>query len=351
MKYMTFELNEKEIFFKKIYENGGEEMLNSPMTFCEYLEIEKSKKRYYEENESYHINISVNHPGNTIKDVVVYGECIEIVRHNRYSYPILHNHDYIELIYVHSGTCTHFIESQVINMKEGDICILAPNAMHAISAVHDDDIIINIMMSRKLFNIEFLRMLKDDINLSKFLKNILYNKQVSPYIIFPTDKDKWINKTFLDICYESENRDYLYNESIATYVKQLFIYLIRNYNSRGILSKPLDSCQYNNIMSVIQYISINYNNVSLKEIAQFFGYNEIYLGQMIRKYTNKSFCTIVSELQMKNASILLRESTLSVTEIGYEVGCYDASHFNKKFKKIYGLTPKQYRAKNKKIED
>ena len=104
-------------------------------------------------------------------------------------------------------------------------------------------------------------------------------------------------------------------------------------------------------MAVIQYISINYNNVSLKEIAQFFGYNEIYLGQMIRKYTNKSFCTIVSELQMKNASILLRESTLSVTEIGYEVGCYDASHFNKKFKKIYGLTPKQYRAKNKKIED
>ena len=56
MKYRIFELNEKEIFFKKMYENGGEEMLNSPMTFCEYLEIEKSKKRYYEENEYKFLN-------------------------------------------------------------------------------------------------------------------------------------------------------------------------------------------------------------------------------------------------------------------------------------------------------
>lgn len=350
MKYRTFKLNEKEVFFKMMYEDGGEEMLNSPMTFYKYLEIEKSKKRYYEEHESYHINISVNHPGNTIKDVGVNDECIEVVRHNRYSYPILHNHDYIELIYIYSGTCTHFIESQVINMTEGDICILAPNAMHAISAVHDDDIIINVMISRKLFDIGFLKILKDDINLSKFLKNILYNKQVSPYIIFQTGKNKWINRVFQDIFYESENRDYLYNESVSTYVKQLFIFLIRNYNNKGILSEPLDSSQYNNVMAAIQYISNNYNNISLKEIAQFFGYNEIYLGQMIQKHTNKSFCTIVSELQMKKASMLLKESTLSVTEIGYEVGCYDASHFNKKFKKIYGVTPKQYRVKNRNIE-
>ena len=32
----------------------------------------------------------------------------------------------------------------------------------------------------------------------------------------------------------------------------------------------------------------------------------------------------------------------TLTEIAQEIGCFDTSHFNKKFKAIYGISPRQY---------
>ena len=54
---------------------------------------------------------------------------------------------------------------------------------------------------------------------------------------------------------------------------------------------------------------------------------------------------------MKNAARLLEETRLSLTEIGEEVGCYDASHFTHKFKNIYGVTPKEYRLRAKSTQE
>ena len=66
------------------------------------------------------------------------------------------------------------------------------------------------------------------------------------------------------------------------------------------------------------------------------------MSRLIRSHTGKSFTEIITELQMERAAKLLTEGRLSLPEIAQEVGCFDSSHFNKKFKHIYGVTPKQY---------
>ena len=91
------------------------------------------------------------------------------------------------------------------------------------------------------------------------------------------------------------------------------------------------------------YISVNYNHVTLGEVADFFGYSETYLGQLLQRYTGKSFRTIVNDLQMSHAKEFLEETSMSITEIAQEVGCYDASHFSRKFKAAFGMTPKEFR--------
>lgn len=50
---------------------------------------------------------------------------------------------------------------------------------------------------------------------------------------------------------------------------------------------------------------------------------------------------------MKNASQLLLETGMSITEISNEVGCYDSSHFTRKFKKEFGMTPNAFRKAHK----
>ena len=45
---------------------------------------------------------------------------------------------------------------------------------------------------------------------------------------------------------------------------------------------------------------------------------------------------------MERAAYLIEKGGKSLTEIAQEVGCFDTSHFNKKFKAVYGCTPRQY---------
>jgi two-component system response regulator YesN len=49
-------------------------------------------------------------------------------------------------------------------------------------------------------------------------------------------------------------------------------------------------------------------------------------------------------MRMKKAQNLLETTLLSVKEIMVRVGIKDRSHFERDFKRIYGLTPTQYRA-------
>lgn len=343
MKDNLFVLSEQEKHFKYEYENGGREYLQKPMSYAEFEVLSAQKRKYYHEAENYHEAVTTNTPGNTIKEFDGNGDQVEVVLHRRFSYPIMHNHAYIELVYVYSGSCVHFVENQVLHMKEGDLCILAPEAMHAVAVQDETTIVINIMMSRQLFDLSFLKILKGGRLTSDFLENILYRKKVSPYLIFPTGEDAWIHELALKIYKERREKDYLYNESVTLYVKQIFIQLIRNYEMMAIISDPLDNSQENNIMALMGYLSVNYSHVTLKQAAQFFGYNENYLGKILIRYTGKTFSNLIFELQMENAKKLLEETSMSITEISTEIGCYDSSHFTRKFKKAFGITPYSFR--------
>jgi AraC-like DNA-binding protein len=45
---------------------------------------------------------------------------------------------------------------------------------------------------------------------------------------------------------------------------------------------------------------------------------------------------------MEQAVRLMDGGKHNLTEIAQEIGCFDTSHFNKKFKAVYGISPRQY---------
>ena len=56
-----------------------------------------------------------------------------------------------------------------------------------------------------------------------------------------------------------------------------------------------------------------------------------------------TFQEVVKEERMKKARTLLRETNQTVETIAAEVGYENVEHFNRLFKKSYGMTPIQYR--------
>jgi AraC-like DNA-binding protein len=71
------------------------------------------------------------------------------------------------------------------------------------------------------------------------------------------------------------------------------------------------------------------------------------LRQLFKKETGVTPMRYVKGLRMKRAARLLRTSFLSIKEVIFQSGSGDVSHFVRDFKKRYGLTPGEFRARNR----
>lgn len=86
-----------------------------------------------------------------------------------------------------------------------------------------------------------------------------------------------------------------------------------------------------------------YRPLRRAEIAAAVNLSEPHLGRLFKAVTGRSVVDRLTELRMEHAKGLLRESTLSVTQIAGEVGLSSFSHFSKTFKTVTGIAPSDYR--------
>jgi len=81
----------------------------------------------------------------------------------------------------------------------------------------------------------------------------------------------------------------------------------------------------------------------LSKMAQLVNLSPPRLSHLFKFENGISAARYLKSLRMKKAAVLLLTTFLSVKEIMARVGLSDGSHFVKDFKKIYGMTPTEYR--------
>ncbi len=97
------------------------------------------------------------------------------------------------------------------------------------------------------------------------------------------------------------------------------------------------------IVAIVNFVHKNYKTVTLDEMAKEFHLSKPYISKYIKEKAGMTFQDMVRTERMKRARTLLREGTRSVESIATEVGYENVEHFNRLFKKSYGMTPVQYR--------
>ena len=100
----------------------------------------------------------------------------------------------------------------------------------------------------------------------------------------------------------------------------------------------------NRLDNVLKHISDNYSDtIRLNDVANIACMTTNSFCRFFKKMTNKSFTQFLNEVRIRNASRLLAQESLSVSDISYRVGYNSITNFNKQFKLIMGTTPKTYR--------
>ena len=102
---------------------------------------------------------------------------------------------------------------------------------------------------------------------------------------------------------------------------------------------------WESIISMAQkYIDDNLcNNIRLESLAEYVNMNPTYFSRYFKKHTNQKLIDYITSQRIKRAVDLMRDPTLKIYNIGYQVGYKNLQHFYKIFKQNPGYTPNEYR--------
>ena len=99
------------------------------------------------------------------------------------------------------------------------------------------------------------------------------------------------------------------------------------------------------IALAISYCNENFaGSIALEDLAQLTNLNKSYFSQLFHKEVGMPFSDYLKSVRIKNAQLLLRDGSRSMSDIAELVGFANQNYFTKVFKKDTGMTPSQYRA-------
>lgn len=275
---------------------------------------------------------------------------ISLHRHLRFFPEFYHSHSFFEICYVYKGECTQNIfknYSSVCtkNLFTGDILIIPPSTRHSISML-SDSVVINILVRMSTFESALLKNIPSNNHVYEFLLNHIYGEDSIRSICCHTGDSPHLQNMLLDMAETYCNNDIYASEILNQMLGLFFTFILRDYGSSFELIGDDQFSKVSLIPSILHYISTNYSNTSVIDVAHHFGYNPAYLERLFKKGTGTTLIDTISKVRIEKAIYLLINTKISIDMICDMIGYNDTTYFIRIFKKYTGQTPLQYRKHN-----
>lgn len=271
------------------------------------------------------------------------GQDVFTFLHMPYQLDAMHRHDFFEISYVFSGSCTFLFEGESVSLSAGDICIVTPMAQHSLS-LGPECLSLAVAVRRDVMDSLFSQLLTRQDLLSRFFYNSLYGSRHANYILIKTGNDPLVFATAQQLTYETN----LIEDCIpCCCVGLMNLFLARALraaqNSVALYRYEEHSKQDFDFILVLQYIQQNYRTVSLAELGKTFHFDEKYLSKLIQKNMGQNFIDVLRTVKMNHAVDYLTNTSMGVSSIAEAVGYDSADYFSRAFRRVYGMSPQQYR--------
>lgn len=268
-------------------------------------------------------------------------ENISVVEYlNRSDSYLPHTHEFIEFVYVKSGSATHTIDDKEYQLNHGDMLIVDYGQVHSFMPtplVSYVNILLDpVFFSKELVDTESVNQLLMYDMFEEFLGQKSKSKQ---YIHFGKKYNKDADFVIDQMLKEYNNKNLGYRSVLKGYMRILLSWILRetNFKERGIAVDEIEAYIDNNISK----------RIDLHELAVKHFYNPSYFSRLIKEKFGKSFSSYVKEKRMIAAEDLLKNSTEKVESIMHRIGYTDKKLFYKHFKDHFGMSPGEYRKQNR----
>jgi AraC-like DNA-binding protein len=149
---------------------------------------------------------------------------------------------------------------------------------------------------------------------------------------------------------QPETQETIDEQEVAARAEQPNI-LSQYYNDNTIGDYSMNNMMDQQLMrNVEQFVLQNMSRgqISLEDMAAAMGMGRVPFFHKIRAITTKTPAEVVREIRLKHACTLLVNTNINLSELAINVGFMTAENFINIFRDKYGMTPLEYRLKNKK---
>ncbi|MFV0466298.1 MAG: AraC family transcriptional regulator [Lachnospiraceae bacterium] len=281
------------------------------------------------------------------KKMLEKGKLIDLRTHTRFIHFPPHRHNYIEIIYMCSGSTTHMInKKQEVVLKKGDLLFLNQNAVQEIMPAGMQDIAVNFLVLPEFFNQTF-ELIQDTHSVWDFFSGALQSsKSTTDYLLFRVSDilpvQNLMENMIWSLINKQTNRRNIYQMTMT-----LLLLHLANHMDRLELQEVR---QYDQEMmsAVVRYVEERYMEGSLTELANAQNLSLPSMSKYIKSKSGHTFQQLIQQKRLNQAALLLSTTRLTVEEVISAVGYDNTSYFHRIFKEKYGCTPKKYRQNTKK---
>ena len=276
----------------------------------------------------------------TKNDVFVNNELIAVSKAHAEKNFFLHTHDFIEIVYILSGSGKQIIDDNTYEVSRGSLLFINYGQSHSFSS-DKDMVYYNVLVRPEALGESIV----NKCNAFEILSLTAFEEFQSMDMIKPIleiqsdmrDKIEYILRQMLD---EYTGNNAGSKTALQGYLTVLLTYICRvsTYGLPG----------FDDISGgITNYINRHYKEkLTLEALATKCFYSPKYFSRIFKERYGMNVTDYIQKKRLEEGMRLLRTTLMSVSDISSSIGYSDKVLFHRYFRKYCGMTPLEYRRIN-----
>lgn len=249
-----------------------------------------------------------------------------------------HSHDFFEMFLISSGSAIHTVNGTRQNLSEGSLVFIRPQDIHFYEKEYECDCqLINIAFSKS-----YCEKLFDYLE-NPYISNMLLSPRY-PVCIELTPIMKYNLISRFENLYTLSRID---KHMIKLELKGFIIALISCFYDLLYTKSEKNLPLWLDTLIIEMQLRENFT-AGLPKMLELTCKTQEHLCRELKRYFKKTPTAIINEFRLNYSKNLLQNTDTSITDICFDSGFENLSHFYHLFKKQFGTSPASFRKKHQK---
>lgn len=247
------------------------------------------------------------------------------------------SHDFWEMVYVDKGEIVATSDGVRHIVPQGSAIFHKPNEFHRLAAngtIAPNVFIITFVCTSRDMQFFNEKITEIPAKLRSYIADIIDERHIVRSDPPGTDT---VNGRAVGIASE---------QMVKLYLEQFLILLLRGEEAAkpGRFSAEREDWDNQLVNDMIHYLQEHiYQELSISDLCRRFCYSKTQLSKVFKEATGSTIMDYYTRLKIKEAKYMIREGDLNFSQIAVQLSFDNPQYFSRTFKRIAGMTPKEYK--------